>query len=48
MKTFAHWMTQLGFMWIGFWLPIVDKGMAQQLYDAADDEYSKYPVKDLT
>jgi hypothetical protein len=42
MKTFATWMTFLGFFWVGFWLSIVDKEMTNQLQRALNDGFSKY------
>lgn len=42
MKTFAYWMVQLGFNWLGFWLEIVDPKLFLLVKRALDDGFNRY------
>lgn len=44
-KALSTIMAGLGFLWVGFWLRIDDPKMLQQLQDAMNDGFSKYPPK---
>lgn len=42
MKYIADFFICIGFLWIGFWMPVSDKEMYGQLKRAMDDGFRKY------